>query len=776
MPIDIGELRGILTLQDQFSAPVEGITKKLGVFGDALKDVGMIGGAIVGSVSAVGAAVVALGNRGSAVADVSGAFEGLATKAGGADAVLKAMRDGVSGTVADFELMGAANKVLGSGLNLTADQMKTLTAGAKMLADRAGKDTPAALDALTQALVTGKNKGLVEFDMSVAKGGDVLGALRTQLAAAGGGGMDFADNIDAAKAGVSNFVDALSVSVSQSPVVAAGMDAIKVAFVDAFGGSQADLVTKLRGYVDDFAIGMTYVGQGAVIAGQALVAVWYGTKTVLEAVGTVVLGLSTGIMQLVTTAADLGSNLPGVGDKFKAWSVSAAEARDKLAGWTVSMADSTAENAKAAMGQNALTQGLTEVGVKLFDVRDSMEAARGKTVEAEAATNQFGVSQGAMAAAAQAAALKVLEYTTKLQTDLAVSQTTGLQQRLLQNQVALDQELAQNAAKEGLDEEQRLAAEELIRAHYQRKAEIILAGGDEVKEYETKLTQDLALLRADDYDKQMLELQFAEEAEIASLDKRALTNSETYDRILAKIKEFYAERRKQAETCGIDEAQIEDDSATTRLAAIEKWAQGAGRATGGVMSTQISAITTLGDAWKRFEAAKKDWAQMSASAQAQSALDVAGAAVGAMKSMWPKSKALAIASIIIDTARGAMAAYASAGNPIVGAILAALVVAAGAMQLAKVNSTNPGFRFGTPNLDYQNFSAGQAHMLHGAEAVIPRGGAGMLAHDIAGVLGDYTTGGGEIVIHTHVNLDGREVATSTARHLPRVLAAAGVGL
>jgi hypothetical protein len=47
---------------------------------------------------------------------------------------------------------------------------------------------------------------------------------------------------------------------------------------------------------------------------------------------------------------------------------------------------------------------------------------------------------------------------------------------------------------------------------------------------------------------------------------------------------------------------------------------------------------------------------------------------------------------------------------------------------------------------------------------------------LAGMLGDAVEGGGrEIVIRNVIVLDGRQVAESVARNLPRVLATHGVG-
>ena len=50
-------------------------------------------------------------------------------------------------------------------------------------------------------------------------------------------------------------------------------------------------------------------------------------------------------------------------------------------------------------------------------------------------------------------------------------------------------------------------------------------------------------------------------------------------------------------------------------------------------------------------------------------------------------KAINIATATIDTYKGAVSAFASAGNPILGAVYAAIVVAAGLANIAKIKQT-----------------------------------------------------------------------------------------
>jgi hypothetical protein len=69
----------------------------------------------------------------------------------------------------------------------------------------------------------------------------------------------------------------------------------------------------------------------------------------------------------------------------------------------------------------------------------------------------------------------------------------------------------------------------------------------------------------------------------------------------------------------------------------------------------------------------------------------------------------------------------------------------------------PGFAGGTDGR-FLDFGAGSLVMLHGKEAVVPEGAAGP-----AGPAGVAVPGGGDVVIHTHLTLDGREIAIAVQR-------------
>lgn len=117
-----------------------------------------------------------------------------------------------------------------------------------------------------------------------------------------------------------------------------------------------------------------------------------------------------------------------------------------------------------------------------------------------------------------------------------------------------------------------------------------------------------------------------------------------------------------------------------------------------------------------------------------------------------KFKAAAIAAAIINTAQAVTKTWATLGFPaaIPGA---AVAVAAGAAQIAKIKSTRSGFKTGTPGMDFQDFGRVADVQLHGSEAVIPKGGGHELAKEIAAAL---PQGGGGGTVRTTIMIDGKQ--------------------
>ena len=133
-----------------------------------MKTVAIGAGIAATAIVAAGAAAIKLGQRGAGIADVAREFDLLSSKVGETgDAMLGSLRRGVSGTISDFELMKAANKAMGAGLNATAEDMETLALGARLLAKRVGVDTTQAIEQLTNAMATGRTQGIKSLGLFV---------------------------------------------------------------------------------------------------------------------------------------------------------------------------------------------------------------------------------------------------------------------------------------------------------------------------------------------------------------------------------------------------------------------------------------------------------------------------------------------------------------------------------------------------------------------------------------------------------------------------------
>lgn len=116
-----------------------------------------------------------------------------------------------------------------------------------------------------------------------------------------------------------------------------------------------------------------------------------------------------------------------------------------------------------------------------------------------------------------------------------------------------------------------------------------------------------------------------------------------------------------------------------------------------------------------------------------------GAAASVLGQFAGRSKIAAIAQAGINTALAVTKTLSTTPWPL-SIPLAAAAAAAGAVQIAKIKSTNASFRTGTDNLDFQAFGRETQAVLHGNEAVIPQGAGHLLAGEIARSLGPRLMG------------------------------------
>ena len=739
--VNIGTLKGFISLQDDFSGPIDKIAKSLGIPRESLGALAGAAGIAVSAIAGTTAAIVALGMHGADVADVRGAFENLTTRAGeSADVMLGKLNEGTLNTISNFELMKLANNVLGSGMVKTAADMGTLAAGAKLLADRTGGDTAEAFATLSEAMAKGTSrqaelkflfrdsdvvvaayaksigklpKDLTDAEIATAKTQGAMANLRDELAAAGPASADFGDNIAQGKKAIQDFVDGLGEAIATSPVLRAGMDSMGESLRAAFGGKQKDTVSILMGFVNQFAIALTYVGQAAVVVATVLNTVlapaWDFIKIAVLGVMTVVAGLASGFVSIVAGAASLAAAIPGASQGVKDFAGKATQMAFAADDVARGLKAQTEEAAEAAKGNSSLQGTLDKVGGALVLMRDKMEAASGK--------------QALLTAGAQPLIDKVKELGE------AVEATWSSQFND--------------------------AMEMLAPLFAEAEAKMILFG----ETYAT-LMNEITLANKTGLDLQLTDIQLQSEAKLAALAEEFGATSLAYTSLETLIKEKYAGQTAAAIESFVAQSEAATVSNETQIQAAERNLQEQTRrleqlrathqATGEQIAAQNSAVWAAQDKLDE-EKTQLALGRMNLIADAASTL---------LKTIFGKNKTAMIAAVIIETAAAVITSFKNGGGYPWGLIPAGIMAATGIAQIAKIRSTNPGFAQGTPGTAFEDFGAGSMRMLHGQEAVInmKQGGtlAGMIGDEIRKARRGSTGDGG--VTHVVLQLDGRTLS------------------
>ena len=767
----LAEARLVLSLDDK--ALREDLAKIPGVAQKVAKDVEQvkffaqfqafkeISGAVFSGLGAIAEGFAELGNRGAQVDDVAGSFEVLTQKTGEtADVMLGALRQGVVGTLSDYDLMVLANKTLGSGLVKTSEDMGVLSAGARTLAKATGGTTKEAFDTLTSAIASGRTatlkqiglfvdakvatenwatahktttSAMTDSDRAQALAAASLSALKQRMQDIVPDAADFGELIEQAKVRLENFKDQLSVAVAKSPVLAAGMNAMGAALGAAFGPSQGGLVGFVVKQIENVAIGITYAGQAVVGIGYAFATVFSAAKTLVLGVATVVSGFAVAVVGTVDAMAQLAAKLPFASDGTKQLAAMTGSARTQVDAFTKSLAESTKEAALGVIGQSDLHNKLIGVSTQFMYVRDSMNNAKASTDETKKAVVALGDAAPPAAARNQDMADKVAEAFRVLNDEIALGTKTGLDRRLEEINQAKANELASvdklkfdTIAKH--DEMVRLVTEK-----YRQKTEAAIAAGDEVAAKERDVQNEIALLTTTGTANKLLQIQIAQDKEITSLATLKLANEQRYAEDVAAVNEKY---------------RIMAEAAQGHYQTVELAAAAAGFKTREEMQQEADNARRLYD--EMLSSGKYTYSELekakTKATEAEKALDetktsnakknfglIAEAASSMLRSLFGKSKAAAIAAALIDAAAAIVKGFAQGG--IMGWVNAAVIGAATAAQINQIRNTQPeGFAKGTPNLDFADFGAVSFQPLHNQEAVIPRGGGHLLAGEIAASL------------------------------------------
>jgi hypothetical protein len=409
--LDLGTVRGALEMRNQFSVEVEDgveqlekmeeqVTKMGGPFDmfseDAVESFGSIAKAVglaVGALTAAGLAIHELGIRGAEVGDIRGAFEDLSGGAAQAEINLKALREGVRGTVDDTELMHDAVRLLSAGVKVGADDFKTMADAAFILADRGLGTTTEMMDIFSQAMITGRTRALatkvgivdlgdahaeyakqlgVDVNMlsetakAEATRQQVMSILNDTVAKAAPITRDYGDAIDEAKAKFSNWLDDLSTAIHDSPVFQTAVTEIGRVLGEAFGDNKASLIDNIVTAMEHALVISTELGLATVEAARVIYTGWSGVTVVID-------GLVGSMVRWAWVTAQVAGASKETVDNL-----------DAIANGMFAQAEAAWDGVK---GNSEFHKTLDTVGGKLFEIKDALEEARNKTKESTVATD-----------------------------------------------------------------------------------------------------------------------------------------------------------------------------------------------------------------------------------------------------------------------------------------------------------------------------------------------------------------------------------------------------
>lgn len=358
-------------------------------------------GAFKEGISALSSELQTLTLHGAAVDDVAENFAHLTANAGVlGDKLLGTLRQGTHGTIDDFELMKGVNQDLAAGLNLTDVQFGTLSKGAFALAQATGGDVKTALETMNDAMVTGRTKALAlltgKIDLTDAekKFAEQLGTTKDHLSDEGkleAARAAILDSVSAATARLgeqtdgldervaqaqtawANFENELGRTIATSPVIMAGLDGIRDALQQAFGGKQDDLVRAIASRIDDAAIALVDFAQSGLTAVELVEKSFHALQNVFGDTVQVISGLGLAALYLDKALIDLGAHTgKSVEETTKAWNENDASIQRLL----VSMRDRGAALQAGDAAQDEVTEKTNAFSKMLDDLKAKMEAAK----------------------------------------------------------------------------------------------------------------------------------------------------------------------------------------------------------------------------------------------------------------------------------------------------------------------------------------------------------------------------------------------------------------
>ena len=759
----------------------------------SLQEIKRWGKAGVDNVLKVGEAIADLGVRGAAVGDITGSFEALSEKAGqSADVLLGKMSEGVKETISNTDLMMMANKALGAGLVKSAEDMATLSAGARSLGKTTGIDTKTAFESLTQSIASGRTAqlrqlglfvdskvaleayakahgiasgDLTDFQRAQALSSAAMDALRQRMQDIKPEAADFGELIDAGKAKLINFRDQLALAVSNSPVLQAGMLAIGKAVADGFGDGK-DAIQVLMGVIEKLAIGLTYAADVAVSTARFIVVGFTEAKTIFSGFLSVMTGGVAQVAGLLASLAEKASGLPVVGEGFKAIEGSLTSLSITAATYSEAFQQQTNDNMAAVDAENATFDRLSEGVQKVREAMITAGDAHAKAAE-KARTAAPDIAGDPILPRSIDNSAKIATLFSKLQSDLNTIGLTGVDQRIMQIESEYQAKVDEIERMKQITEAEKEAALTLAQDRWTKEVAIAQLGADQIRDTRLALEQTIALAQTTGTEQRLLQIQYAEQAEIQSLANLQIAYPVVYDQLVALVQQKYQQMTEAAQGHFDTVQQAAGAAGFQSRAELQHTAEVAQKTYEDMKRSGLYSYDTLQKAHAAAEKAKQEAQETTSLSAIQQYELIANAATSVLSAIFGKSKAAAIASIVINTAMAVMKAISQYGLPW-GLVPAAASVALGAVQISKVNSqSTSGFAEGTPNLDFANFGTKFPTVLHKKEAVIPQGSGHLLAGEIADAMGDQkepqTTGppagltSGPVSLSGSIYIEGKRI-------------------
>lgn len=422
--MDIGSLTGAIIIGDQFSSVITLGISKVKEFAESFDEMtGGLGTASVLAVGAIGAvttAIIALGEHGADVNDVSDTLVHFSGSAEAAKANLDGLRTGVKGTVDDFALMKDQARLLSAGVKLNAQDFTDLGAAAFVLQNRGLGPTGEMLDLVSNALVTGRTRqlamklgvvdnanalddyahklGLAKDELTKAQTAEatritVMNMLRSATKDAGDQQLDFGERMELVIAKVKNWTDEVASAVAKSPDISKMLDALGDGFKQVFGDSTktmqeiiveginkfARAVTAAIPYVVSFANGIKSIGQFIVDnktiieTGIQVVGAFAAGWVVWSVGGALVTGIVAGLAAVTTGITAITA--AALANPFTAAAVAATAAGLAISYYANSQADAALATQVAGAKADAAAIATKRLATAHDDVKKAVEAA-----------------------------------------------------------------------------------------------------------------------------------------------------------------------------------------------------------------------------------------------------------------------------------------------------------------------------------------------------------------------------------------------------------------